>query len=201
MSTTSRPLARRALLAAAIALGTGAAALDTVPGGAAPALARDEAPAVARMDATTLAHRIREGSRARILDVRDSAAFAEFTLPGAERLAPGEVDSPAYAPGDTVIVLADDDSVADWVAARLGADTGVTPLALRGGVNAWITEVLAPRPPAVPASARALERHREAIALANWFGGLPAGIEVPATRDAGARVPAVRRDRRIFRGC
>ena len=200
MSATPRPLARRGLLAAALTLALGAAALDAVQDRPALEFGQGEAGVVARVEATTLAHRIREGSRVRIVDVRDSASFAAFTLPGAERPVDSLRAGAAFARGDTIVVLAADDILADREATRLEAGDGVTVLVLRGGVTAWISEVLAPRAPPAPASGEALARYRDAVALSNWFGGLPTGIEVPSTPDSAVGVP-VRRDRAVYHGC
>ena len=200
MTARDRSGARRVLGVIAGLLAVAAATLDLVQRRSATVWAVVEAPAVARIDATSLAHRIRDGSRARIVDGRDSADFAAFTLPGAEPLA-GLLRGGDASHRDTLVVFAATVRAADSIAAVLEDRTASVVVVLRGGAAAWITEVLAPRAPAPGASPTELARHREALELANWFGGLPAGIELPSITDSALAAPIVRRGPASYHGC
>lgn len=185
--------ARRALLAAALALAGGAAFVDG------DAFARGNAPALPTIEPFDAARAIHDGSRLRLVDARDSSDRAALALPAAERADAGSLASLALHPGDTIVVVASSYAGAQDAMNALRT-RGAVVLAMRGGTDAWIDQVLAPLPPAAGDGPAERERHRQALELSRWFGGLPSSVELgprSARGDAGRRSPA----RRIFRGC
>jgi rhodanese-related sulfurtransferase len=115
----------------------------------------------------------------RVIDLRAEAAFDEYHLPRAERF-----DSLAAAQfnEDETIVLVSGGAVANR-----------NVYVLRGGVRAWIDEVMNPAitADAPPAARAAYER---ASIVSRYFGGVPRIVDkLPAVR---ANAAAVRR-----RGC
>ena len=187
----ARPAARRVALAALGVLAVAAAIVDARADGKA-------GTATQYIGAIDVARLVRAGSNLVLLDLRDSAAFAEARLHGARRATPATVAMAASSASDTLVLYADSDVAAMDAARAARGAVGATVLVLRGGLPAWTSEVLAPPAPALGADSAALARHREAVALSRWFGGLPSlGDEMPS------EVPTApaRRDRRIFRGC
>ena len=179
---------RRALLLVALVLAAGAAVVD-----------RDAPAAHPAIEPLDVARAIRDGSRLRLVDARDSSDRATIALAAAERAEAGVLAGLAVTPGDTIVVVATaDDQVRD--AMDVLRTRGAVVLAMRGGTQGWIDEVLAPLPPAASAGAAEHERHREALALSRWFGGLPssAALEGQGPLGRSGNRPAARR---IFRGC
>jgi len=113
----------------------------------------------------------------RVVDVRSEKEFEEYHLPRAERLTPATT----FAPNDTVVLIAG------------GAVPTGNVYVLRGGIQAWIDEVMDPTITAdAPQSARAA--YERASIVSRYFGGVPRIVDkLPATR---ANANAVRR-----RGC
>jgi len=114
----------------------------------------------------------------RVVDVRSEAEFDEYHLPRAERF----TSSTAFAPDDTIVFVA-------------GGERSVhrDVYVLRGGVHAWIDEVMNPTITAdAPPSTRAA--YERASIVSRYFGGVPRVVDkLPAAR---ANATAVRR-----RGC
>lgn len=166
---------RRVLAGAAAVLGVAAlAAGDPVPGGggrvgAVVAAAAERVPTVGAVE---LARRIRGRTPGlRIADLRDSASFALFHLPGAERATlPGLLAEPVPE-GPQTLVLVDEglDAAAAWPILRAGRRDAVV---LDGGVNAWIGQILSPVLPAFADSALTA-RFAEVSELSRYFGGEP----------------------------
>jgi rhodanese-related sulfurtransferase len=113
----------------------------------------------------------------RIIDTRTEQDFDEYHLPRAERL----TSSTKFAPDDTIVLVAGGSVDARHV------------YVLRGGIHAWIDEVMNPTITAdAPPSARAA--YERASVVSRYFGGVPRIVDkLPAT---GANTAAVRR-----RGC
>ena len=113
----------------------------------------------------------------RVVDVRSELEFDEYHLPRAERL----TSSTTFAPDDTVVLVAG------------GSVRARNVYVLRGGVQAWIDEVMNPTIAAdAPPSVRAA--YQRASIVSRYFGGVPRIVDkLPATR---ANANAVRR-----RGC
>jgi rhodanese-related sulfurtransferase len=161
---------RRVLAATAAILGVLALFAGKAPARSAGATLQNVAP-------VELAEWIRDRKPGlRIIDLRPEAQFEEHHLPRAERF-----DSLAAAqvkPGET-IVLVSGDAPADFV--------------LRGGVQAWIDEVMNPT---ITEGATPEERaaYARASVVSRYFGGVPRIVDkLPATR---AKPSTVRR-----RGC
>jgi rhodanese-related sulfurtransferase len=114
----------------------------------------------------------------RVIDVRSEGEFDEYHLPRAERLTP----STTFAPDDTIVFVAGGERA-------VNRDVYV----LRGGVQAWIDEVMNPTITAnAPPSARAA--YERASIVSRYFGGVPRVVDkLPATH---VKANAVRR-----RGC
>lgn len=159
---------RRVLAAAAAILGV----LALFAGGA------PERSAGATLAPVELAEWIRDRKpNLRVIDVRSEAEFDEYHLPRAERFTPATT----FAPDDTVVLVAG------------GSVQARNVYVLRGGIQAWIDEVMNPTITAdAPQSIRAA--YERASIVSRYFGGVPRVVDkLPATR---ANAAAVRR-----RGC
>lgn len=127
------------------------------------------------VDALQLATWIRDARPGlRILDVRerlddDSTLYA---IPGAERVALGDVADLTIAPNEHVVLYSDGGAHAAqaWVILRARGFHNVH--VLRDGLAAWEDDVLSPAMPAVSDSLTA-KRFAEIRALSLWFGGRP----------------------------
>jgi rhodanese-related sulfurtransferase len=96
----------------------------------------------------------------RVVDVRAEAEFDEYHMPRAERLTPATT----FAPDDTIVLVAG------------GSVRARNVFVLRGGVQAWIDEVLNPTitADATPAARAAYER---ASIVSRYFGGVPRVVD------------------------
>jgi rhodanese-related sulfurtransferase len=142
------------------------------------ALFAGKAPAIQSVAPVELAEWIRDRKpNLRVVDARSEAEFDEYHLPRAERL----TSSTTLADGDTVVLVAG------------GSVRARNVYVLRGGIKAWIDEVMNPMISAdAPTPARAA--YERASAVSRYFGGVPRMVDkLPAVR---ANAAAVRR-----RGC
>jgi rhodanese-related sulfurtransferase len=142
------------------------------------ALFAGKAPAIQSVAPVELAEWIRDRKpNLRVVDARSEAEFEEYHLPRAERL----TSSTTLADGDTVVLVAG------------GSVRARNVYVLRGGIKAWIDEVMNPMISAdAPTPARAA--YERASAVSRYFGGVPRMVDkLPAVR---ANAAAVRR-----RGC
>lgn len=150
------------------------------------------------VDAVTLAERIRAREPLLVLDARDPASFATFSVPTAVHVDADTLER-VRAPGE-VIVYARRDADAVRIAARMRA-RALDAAVLEGGVQAWVEEVLEPRL-YLDATAADTLSYRRVAEVSRYFGGVPrAGIERPppgATADAAADDAIARTQRR---GC
>ncbi len=132
------------------------------------------------ISARQLARWIRDGRPGlRVLDLRDSSAFEARHIPSAESFALMELSSVAPKPGETIVLYSDDDlrdaQGAAWLAGAGHARVHV----VRGGMSAWMTEVI---DPVVKGDSGA-----DVAALSRYFGGVPRA----ATPSADARAPRI----------
>ncbi len=162
-SSTNRLLA---LLAAVLAT----AAL--LAGDAAPRARRQE------VDAVTLGAWIRERrADLRLVDLRARADFELYHIPSAQQLAASGAQSDS---GQVVVLYGDEQTdPPQFDAARFAGATNV--LILRGGVRAWLDDIMNPQLPAQasPSQQQEYERKRE---LAEYFGGQATRFADPAGR-------------------
>jgi rhodanese-related sulfurtransferase len=131
------------------------------------------------IDAVTLATWIREQkSGLLVLDVRARADFDVFHIPSAQ-----PVSARAARPDSAQTVVLYGDGVTDasrFAALRAGA---TRVLVLRGGVRAWLDDIMNPTLPAQATAGQEQEYQRKR-ALAEYFGGQATRFADPA--DAAA---------------
>jgi len=118
------------------------------------------------ISALQLAQWIRDGRPGlRVLDLRDSSAFEMRHIPSAESFGPMQLPSVLPKPGETIVLYSDDDlrdaQGAAWLAELGHARVHV----VRGGMRAWMTEVI---DPVVQGDSAAT-----VAALSRYFGGVP----------------------------
>src|SRR5215211_101342 len=80
----------------------------------------------------------------RVVDVRDSSAFATYHIPRAERIALGELVSTPFKKDETIVLYSDGDAHAaqGWVFLRAVGHERV--YFLRGGLYEWLDDVMNP---------------------------------------------------------
>ena len=145
---------RRALAAAAAILGV-------------LALFAGKAPSIQSVAPVELAEWIRDRKpNLRIIDARSEAEFDEFHVPRAERF----TSSTKFSPDGTIVFVAGGEH-------SVHRDVYV----LRGGMQAWIDDVMNPTITAdAPPSARAA--YERASIVSRYFGGVPRVVDkLPAT--------------------
>ncbi len=140
--------------------------------------------AVAEVSPVELAEWIRDRKpELRVIDTRSEAEFDEYHLPRAEHV---DIESVAFKPAETIVLVAGDGQ---------GIDHQV--YVLRGGVRGWIDEVMNPT---ITENASPAERaaYQRASIVSRYFGGVPRVVDKPRAKssDTAAAVRAVRR-----RGC
>ena len=123
----------------------------------------------------------------RVIDIRDSDAFADYHVPTAERMS---LDSLVVTPfrGDETLVLYSDGgahAAQGWVFLRALGIRRV--FFLRGGLDEWLETIMTPTLPEHPSAAE--QKDADAIAtLSRYFGGHVTRVFV----DAGSAVPLPR---------
>jgi rhodanese-related sulfurtransferase len=132
------------------------------------------------ISALELAQWIRDGRPGlRVLDLRDASAFETRHIPSAESFRLMELWSVLPTPGETIVLYSDDDlrdaQGAAWLAAAGHARVHV----VRGGMSAWMNEVIDPVVQGDSASAVA--------ALSRYFGGVPRAATPGAAAARAAR--------------
>jgi rhodanese-related sulfurtransferase len=142
------------------------------------ALFAGKAPAMQSVAPVELAEWIRDRKpNLRVIDTRSEAEFDEYHLPRAERF----TSTTTFAPDDTVVLVAG------------GSVHAKNVYILRGGIQAWIDEVMNPTITA-DASPSAHIAFQRASVVSRYFGGVPRVVDkLPAVR---ANASSVRR-----RGC
>lgn len=193
-SAAHRWLAGTAAVLALLALPAG----DPYPAERDPA--RRDAAFVTPIDAARL---IREGRPdVRIIDLRPDSLFAAYHVPGAEQMDDSVFQRHSWLPEDNVILYAEDDARAIRAAAALRR-RGVKRVAvLRGGLLAWVDQIVQPRLDPLRATAT-VEEHavrREHLELSRYFGGTPyVSPGIGRRTDGASEAAAVARIMR--RGC
>jgi rhodanese-related sulfurtransferase len=150
-------------------------------------------------DITTvqLAHWIKEKKEGlRVIDMRESKDFTTYHIPSAQQFT-ADVIAPSTAPV-TLVLYSDTGSVSDrkFAEALLPEGSSSEVYVLRGGVNAWLHEIMLPRLPATP-TAEQRQSYEERRELSQYFGGRASAIEAESGRESTAE--AVRKLKRM--GC
>ncbi len=125
----------------------------------------------------------------RLLDLRDEAAYAEYHVPGAERVPISELVDYPLLRNEKIVLYSGGGihSAQAWFLLRAHGYRGV--YMLLGGLDAWKDDVLFPGPPEVggeasPAFARAAE-------VSRFFGGTPRSTVAGGVEDVARAMPTV----------
>jgi rhodanese-related sulfurtransferase len=135
----------------------------------------------------------------RIVDIRDSAAFADYHIPGAERIDLTELVKTPFRKSETIVLYSGGGAHAaqGWVFLRALGYTQV--YFLRGGLAEWLDDVMNPTI-ASNASDSARDEFAKVAAISRYFGGVPkvgdsssftaphSAVEMPKTTDKVARI-------------
>jgi len=178
----------RALAALALALGV----LAPIVGSPFPPASPLDPDGSARIRAAELAGWLRERRPVRVIDLRDSAPFADFHLPTATRVGEEALTTLGLTPADTVVLYGGDAVVARALDILGGPSTRVRYML--DGVGEWVSDVMNPL---LAPDATAAERDAFAgvAALSRYFGGMPRiGV-----RDSSESASLLERTQR--RGC
>jgi rhodanese-related sulfurtransferase len=145
----------------------------------------------------------------RIIDVRDSVAFRDYHIPGAERLDLADLVSTPFKHDETIVLYSDGGAHAaqGWVFLRALGYTQV--YFLRGGLYEWLDGVMNPSIPE-NASESARNEFKRVSAISRYFGGVPRigdpvssqpSIAVPEKKESGESQAATAVARVRGRGC
>src|SRR5688572_25870847 len=108
----------------------------------------------------------------RVVDVRDSSAFAAYHIPRAERIALGDLVSTPFGKDETIVLYSDGGahSAQGWVFLRAAGHERV--YFLRGGLYEWLDDVMNP---AISSSASESDRASfgRIAEISRYFGGVP----------------------------
>jgi len=132
----------------------------------------------------------------RVIDLRPDEKPGEYRIPGAERMVFADLAATRFDSSETIVLYADADTRAadGWRLLHARGHTRV--YFLRGGLFAWVDEIMEAR---IPADASESERDAfsDVAALSRYFGGQPTisdrprsasdAIPSPAPRDPAAR--------------
>ena len=191
--TSSRVLAATALLLGSLAMiagdPPGVRAARTGEAAVANGAEQDAAP----ISAIELARMIRDRTPGlRVIDLRSDVAPNAYRIPGAELMRLTDLASTSFESGETIVLYSDDDSKSAQAGELLRARGHERRHVLRGGLFAWIDEVMEAR---ITSDADERERtaFREIADLSRYFGGQPVITDLPG--DAGdAAAPSTIRD-------
>jgi rhodanese-related sulfurtransferase len=161
---------------------------------------------VSFVTAIDVARWIRDGrAEVRIVDLRADSLFDAYHVPGAERMSAAELRTQIRPADGRMVVYASDDADAAR-AASIARHAGAKEVhVLRGGLVAWIDQIMEPRLEALAATASTAEQaaRRERLELSRYLGGMPvvgppaAGgrqqIGGPAATEAAAVARVMRR--------
>ena len=171
-------------------------------------LAADIARGEDRIDPITLAAWIRDQRQGlRVIDLRSPGDYAEFHIPTAAVQTLESTLAAPFAASDTIVIYSDGSAAASQAWVLLKARTRAAVYYLRGGVGAWLDEVMAP---AIASDAPAAERDAFARAseLSRYFGGAPRVIHpgdpepLPRVSDETSRAEMLAKVARMKRrGC
>ncbi|MEO8384493.1 MAG: rhodanese-like domain-containing protein [Betaproteobacteria bacterium] len=124
-----------------------------------------------------------------IVDVRPSAPYADFSLPGSINASIADViANPAYLKGAVPLIIVDrDGSLAMAVGGILSQKTQRSIRVLFGGLEAYWSDSAALQPPAAPASVQPVKPAASVPANAKPAApaSAPAGNAAPAKKSAG----------------
>jgi Rhodanese-related sulfurtransferase len=145
----------------------------------------------------------------RVVDVRDSASYRDYHIPGAERIELSELVSTPFRHDETIVLYSDGGAHAaqGWVFLRALGYTRV--YFLRGGLYEWLDGVMNPSIPE-NASDSARNNFKSVSELSRYFGGVPhigdpvsspPSTTVPQRKEAGESQAATAVARVRGRGC
>lgn len=106
-----------------------------------------------------------------LVDLREPAAFARYHLPGALSIPLVMIPSAFADRQERYLCYADGDREAAQAVMLLRSRGFAASYALRGGLAAWQSDVLFPKPPAADASVEAQRDFAQRAAIAKFFGG------------------------------
>ena len=136
-------------------------------------LAADIARGEDRIDPITLAAWVRDQRPGlRVIDLRSPDDYAAFHIPTATVQPLESTLASTFAASDTIVIYSDSSAPASQAWVLLKARTRAAVYYLRGGVGAWLDEVMAPTiaSDAPTAGREAFARTSE---LSRYFGGAP----------------------------
>lgn len=191
MTRWRRYLAGAAAVAGALAPFAGSPYRRATPGVA--ELARAVANQEDHISAVELATWIRARRPGlRVVDLRSTAEYAAFHIPGAEHLAVEDLAGARFAPGETIVLYSElgVHGGQAWVLLRALGHRRV--FFLQGGLHDWLDDVMSPTLPA-DASPEAREAFASVEALSRWFGGMPRRLTVQMVESEQPVPPARRR--------
>jgi rhodanese-related sulfurtransferase len=123
----------------------------------------------------------------RIVDIRDSVAFRDYHIPGAERIELSDLVATPFKHDETIVLYSDGGAHAaqGWVFLRALGYTQV--YFLRGGLYEWLDGVMNPSIPE-NASDSARNAFKQVSAISRYFGGVP-HIGDPVSSQPSIAVP------------
>jgi rhodanese-related sulfurtransferase len=159
--------------------------------------ANDDGGRVQEVSTVQLAGWIKERKEGlRVIDLRESKDYTAYHIPSAQQFS-ADVIAPSTTP-TTLVLYSDTGSASDrkFAEALLPEGSSSEVYVLRGGVNAWLHEIMLPRLPANPTTEQrqSYEARRE---LSQYFGGRASALETDTGRESTQA--AVRKLKRM--GC
>jgi rhodanese-related sulfurtransferase len=114
----------------------------------------------------------------RVIDLRSSEEFGEYSIPGAERMSLPELTDKPFAHGATIVLYSEGGTHAaqGWFLLRARGIERV--YFLRGGIFEWVDEIMEARI-APDATAAEREAFREVSDMSRYFGGQPSISDRP----------------------
>jgi rhodanese-related sulfurtransferase len=123
----------------------------------------------------------------RVIDLRDSTAFRQYHIPGAENLSLPSLVGTRFAKNQSIVLYSEGGVHSAQAIFLLWAQGFKKVYMLKGGMNEWQEDVLHPALEAQGAQGRSLDSLEALKQLSLYFGGTPAK---PQTKDTPKQNPA-----------
>jgi len=179
----------------AIVLGAGALAIGSFDSGGKVTIDTRELAAIVQgeVDHVTpeeLADWLVEGRQDfRLIDLRDDAEFADYHIPGAERVAIPDLEAAGLPRNEKIVLYSEEGihSAQAWMLLKARKYPGV--YILLGGLAGWKDHVLFPVQPAEDAPVAERAAFARAAEIARHFGGTPRAAAAAGSEPLAAALP------------
>lgn len=138
--------------------------------------------------------------RLRVIDLRDSASYAEYHIPTAERMGISHIVDERFSSADTTVLYSDGGAHSAQVWALLAARGQRNVYTLRGGLNEWKDRILFPRTgPSMHGEEKKKLSRRTKFFGGELLNGLTRGKKSPVAKKPDEQVKQFQKEKEKIR--